>query len=120
MRKEGFDLLANDIDALAEQLRDMTEQALYSLTPIAENIIKGVITSEKEIDRHLTSMLDFCYDDRVLLLYKRVLRSLHKKHPELVYDYCRFYQDMWSGDEAEQGNTNNNDGHGEKRATEYE
>ena len=92
-------MLENDIETLAKQIQGMTEQALYSLTPIAEDIINGVITAEKDIDRHLSFMLDFCYDDSVLLLYKRVLRSLYKKHPELVRDYCHYYKDIWGSDE---------------------
>jgi hypothetical protein len=46
-------------------------------------------------------MLDFCHDDTVLLLFKRVLRSIHNKHPELAYDYYRLYKDMWDSDEED-------------------
>ena len=88
----------NGIGELAKQMQNSVEQALYQFTPIAEGIIAGRITEEDTIDHHLSSMLDFCYDDTVLLLFKRVLRSLYKKYPDLVSDYVHAYFDVWGGE----------------------
>jgi calcineurin-like phosphoesterase family protein len=99
--KETVDEIATGIGALATEMQGMTERALYQLMPISEEIIAGRIYEEKDIDRHLSFMLDFCHDDTVLLLFKRVLRSIHNKHPELAYDYYRLYKDMWDSDEED-------------------
>ena len=100
--KEAASELAEGIGALAGHMQDLAVQALYQYTPIAEDIIAGRITGENNIERHLDFMLDFCWDDTVLLLYKRVLRSLYKEYPALVASYVYAYRDMWDSEEGEQ------------------
>jgi vesicle coat complex subunit len=99
--KEAVDEMAKGIGALAEQMQGMAVQALYRFTPIAEDIISGRITGENDIGYQLDFMLDFCWDDTVLTLYKRILRSLYNKYPALVASYVQSYRDMWDRDETD-------------------
>jgi calcineurin-like phosphoesterase family protein len=96
--KEEVDRMVAGFAPLAEALQGITERAFYQLSPIANDIIAGRITDEKEIDRHLTSMLDHCHDPNMLDLFKRVCRSQFYKHPELVHFYVYAYRDMWDSD----------------------
>ena len=104
--KEAIDELSEGIGLIAAQMQGSAVQALYQYMPIAEDIIAGRIKGENDIGRHLDFMLDFCWDDTVLLLYKRVLRSLYKTYPELVYNYVYAYRDMWDND-GEDGDDEN-------------
>jgi hypothetical protein len=61
----------------------------------------GKISGENDIGFQLDYMLDFCWDDSVLTLYKRILRSLYKKYPALVANYAYAYRDMWDNDDAD-------------------
>ena len=83
------------IGALAGQLQGLAAQALNQYSPIAEDIIAGRITGENNIGLQLDYMLDFCWDNTVLSLYRKVLRSLYGKHPELVVFYAQRYYEMW-------------------------
>ena len=105
--KEVINELSDGIGVLAAQMQGLAMQAVYQYTSIAVDIIAGRITGENEIGRQLDFMLDFCWDDTVLLLYKRVLRSLYKTNPELVYYYVYAYRDMWDSDEKEEDNEDN-------------
>ena len=100
--KESFNELAEGIGVLAGQIQGLAKQALYQYTPIAEDIIAGRITGENEIESHLDSMLNLCYDDAVLALYKRILRSLFYKYPELVNYYAYAYRDLWDSEEKDE------------------
>ena len=100
--KEVVDEMAKGIGALAEQMQGMAVDALYRFTPIAEDIISGKITGENDIGFQLDFMLDFCWDDTVLLLYKRILRNLYKKYPALVASYVYAYRDMWDSEDADE------------------
>jgi hypothetical protein len=68
-------------------------------------IINGEISDPKEIELTLDYMLDYCYDDKVLALYRRVCRSLYDQYPEIVYNAVMNYKDVWDssddGGEAE-------------------
>ena len=99
-KKEVVDEMTKGIGALAEQMQGMVVDALYRFTPIAEDIISGKITGENNIGYQLDYMLDYCWDDTVLLLYKRILRNLYNKYPELVASYAYAYRDMWDNDDT--------------------
>ena len=99
--KEALDEVVAGFGAIAEQMQGMAANALYRFTPIAEDIISGKIAGENNIGYQLDFMLDYCFDDHVLALYKRVLRSLYPKYPELVADYVYAYRDMWDSDDDE-------------------
>ena len=96
--KESENDIVQGFAAFAAKIQDMTQRALYQYTPVAEDIIAGKIIDEKEIDRHLTFMMDFCQDDAVFLLFEKILHSIRPKYPELADFYYRFYEDIWGGD----------------------
>ena len=98
IEKESFNEFAEGIGALAGQIQGLAQQALYLYTPIAEDIIAGRITGENDIGYQLDFMLGFCHDDAVLVLYKRVLRSLYNKYPGLVASYIQAYREMWDSE----------------------
>jgi hypothetical protein len=47
-------------------------------------------------------MLDFCFDDQVLDIYKSVCRSLIYKYPALVQDLVYAYRDTWDTEDDEE------------------
>jgi len=79
-------------------MQGMAVQAVYRFTPIAEDIIAGRIAGENNIGYQLDFMLDFCWDDTVFSLYKRILRNLYHEYPALVADHVQFYREMWDND----------------------
>ena len=98
IEKEFGDTFIKNIVA---QMQGMTERAIYQFTPAAEDIIAGRITGENDIGYQLDFMLDFCDNDKVLDLYKRVLRSLQNKYPKLIANYIQAYKDMWDSEETD-------------------
>lgn len=53
----------------------------------------GENVSENELCLFLDYMLDFCGDDRMLELYKKLLGAMLPKHPQVVNDYIKFYKE---------------------------
>jgi hypothetical protein len=46
-------------------------------------------------------MLDFCFDDEVLVEYKRILRYYYPINPESVTFYVEQYREMYDSEEIE-------------------
>ena len=106
---DTFSEVANGIDALAGRMHGLAEQALCGYTPIAEDIMAGRIVGERDIGYQLDFMLDFCWDEKVLALYKQILHSLCDKYPKLVSDYTQGYIELWGRDETTQAHENDNE-----------
>ena len=84
-----------EIMKMAEQLKTLSNVAVLQYTNIVNDILDKKITDEQEIACILDGMLDFCYFNEMLLLYKQVCRGLYLKHPGLVHDYILYYREMW-------------------------
>jgi calcineurin-like phosphoesterase family protein len=100
--KEVVDDMMSGFDALGVHMQGLASQAIQQYTHIAEDIISGRIEGENKIGWQLDFMLDFCWDDAVYELYRKVLDSLQDKYPELVESYHESYRDMWDSNDIEE------------------
>ena len=89
----------NDIAALFEGLNDIAKSQVPYYRAFADDVVRGRITDIDQIEHELDSMVTFCFNEEILLLYKSVLRRLYKKNPETVDAYVRLYYDMYENNE---------------------
>jgi hypothetical protein len=61
-----------------------------------KNIIKTNIKDSGRIERLLDNMLSFCYDEEILLQYKKLLRYYYPIDPEGTTFYVKAYMDMYN------------------------
>ena len=80
---------------VANELKSLAKLALQEYKPLANAVIRGTIDNEHDIDLMLDYMVSFCYDDKMLELFKAVLRSLVYKYPRLVSDHMYAYYEMF-------------------------
>ena len=69
-----MDDLVNRIGELAEDAQKLAQQAVQQYTAEVEAILKAQSRDSMRIERCLDGMLDFCFDDRALVLYKKLCR----------------------------------------------
>lgn len=62
----------------------------------------GENVSENELCLFLDYMLDFCGDDRMLQLYKKLLRAMLPKYPQAVNDYIKFYKEEYDDESKDE------------------
>lgn len=91
-----YEDLINEISPLVEHLNDLVALKISFYLDFVDNVENNVLTDMKEIEWQLSSMLDFCFNDEVLALYKRVLRKLYYDYPDIVEFYVYAYRDMWN------------------------
>jgi hypothetical protein len=86
---------------LATRMNGCTSLAIIQYRPIADGIINGMITDRHEVDLILDYMLDFCFNDEMLAMYKQVCRAIINDYPDIVADHIDMYRKMWDNDEGE-------------------
>jgi len=84
-----------NLSKLAKKVQNLTTKAYAEYKPSVEDIIANKRTNQKEIEWLLSLMLDFCSDDKVLILYKTLCRYYWEINPQATADYIRYYRDMW-------------------------
>ena len=90
-----MDNLVQNIGELARGAQRLAREAAQQYSAEVEAILKAQNRDLKCIERCLDSMLDFCFDDGMLELYKKLCRYYFAIDPEAAASYVCAYRDMW-------------------------
>lgn len=88
----------NGIVDLAKSIQQLANDAcaIYELQVNA--IIEKQSKDLKQVEWLLTYMLDFCFYDNMLLLFKKLCRYVYDIDPRIAYYYVNAYREMWDED----------------------
>lgn len=99
--------MTEEIKRLAEILNQLAQQAYEQYEPLVNNIIASQNKDVNHICRTLDYLLDFCYDDKMLLLYRRLCRYLLDIDPQATASYVKAYREMWDEEGTQFGKNKN-------------
>lgn len=83
--------------ALAQQQLARQAEQLYSVE--VEAILRDKCRDPQRIERLLDGILDFCFDDEMLRLFKKLCRYYFKIDQEATVSYVHTYREMWDEEE---------------------
>jgi hypothetical protein len=91
--------LVEQIRPLIEYTRELAREAeeLYALEVAA--IITDQESDPKRIEHCLDGILDYCCDDNMLLLFKKLCRHYYTINPVATSEYVNIYKDMWDNND---------------------
>jgi hypothetical protein len=107
MEDKDYNELYKSIKPLAEMQQQLAQQAYDFYLPMVNDLIKSKQTELVQIERTLDLMLDFCFDDKMLLLYRRLCRYLYDIDPESAVFYVNAYRELWDEEGTQFGNHKN-------------
>lgn len=88
--------------ALIEELRPLVEarnhlarKAETGFAIQVDDITREGCKDPKRIEWLLSCMLDFCFDDSMLVLFKKLCRYYYTIDPDATASYVYSYRDMW-------------------------
>lgn len=91
----NFEELVQSIGAISKSMQHLARQAEAQYAIEVNEIIESDDYDSHRIERLLDGMLDFCFDDGVLRLYKKLCRYYFKINPEATASYIHAYREMW-------------------------
>ena len=83
------------IKDLVKHRQTLARQAVASYGPMVDDIILTQSRDSNHIERTLTYMLDFCFADEMLLLFKKLCRYYWEIDAHSTAFYINSYRDMW-------------------------
>ena len=90
-----MDNLVQSIGELARGVQKLAREAAQQYSAEVEAIMKAQSRDSRHIERCLDRMLDFCFDDGMLVLYKKLCRYYFAIDPEATVSYVHAYREMW-------------------------
>lgn len=85
----------NGFKELAESINKITEDAFLIYEEQVDRIYRNKVKDEKEIERVIEALLDYSYNDKMLLLFKKICRYYYEINPEVTFEYVNMYRDLW-------------------------
>lgn len=95
--------MIEDIKALIESHGNLALQAHEQYSPLVNSIIATQNKDLNHICHTLDGILDFCNDDQMLLLYRRLCRYLVDIDQQAAVDYVNYYREMWDEESVKFG-----------------
>ena len=89
------------IRKLAVSLQALQRQAAQQYQPVVDDILRTRFRDTQHIEHTLVRLLDFCGDQTVLQMYKKLCRHYWDIDPAATADYVKAYREYW--DSGEQG-----------------
>lgn len=92
------DLLIETISEVVNSRNKLTNQAIEILEPECNEIFQSKCHDKQTIERLLDKLLDFCFDERILHLYRKLCRYYYQIDAEATVGYVNAYRDMWDNE----------------------
>jgi len=93
--------LVQSIGELAGGAQKLAHEAAQQYSAEVEAILKAQSRDSRRIERCLDGMLDFCFDDGMLVLYKKLCRYYFDIDSKATVLYVQVYRDMWDEQEPD-------------------
>jgi len=95
-RSPKTDSIPPDLRKLITTFQHLPQQALEAYTPLVEDVIQNASRDKRQIEHLLDGILGFCFDEKMLALFKRLCRHYYYIDPKATADYVYMYRDMWN------------------------
>ena len=96
--------LIDKIKALAESQEGLAKEAVLHYQPLVAQYIAENCTDSNKIGYTLDFMLDFCFDEQMLALYRKLCQHLYSFDHESAIDYVAAYRERWDEEGKRFGN----------------
>jgi hypothetical protein len=90
-----------EIEKLATEMNKLAKQAVLEYGVSVNSIISTKTLDQNQIEHTLDGMVDFCFDNEMLVLYKKLCLYYYYINPEATVDYVNIYREMWDNEYLE-------------------
>ncbi len=88
------------IDQLVQAIKKNADVAYAAYAPLVDELISAGVRDPHEIESLLDRILDFCFDKRMVEVYRKLCRHYWTIDQRATAEYVYAYKDMWDNDSA--------------------
>ena len=94
-----------NIQTISEKLFSLSRLAIEQYTQEVDDILTLKISDENHIQKTLDGLLDFCYDDKILYLYRKLCKYYYDINSQATIDYIGYYKERYDCDSTKFGDS---------------
>lgn len=92
---EDYEGIKDQIKAFAESQNELAKRAVPQYQTIVGHLITNNCTDSNQIQYTLDFTLDFCFDEEMLTLYRKLCRHLYSFDQSAAIYYVEAYSERW-------------------------
>lgn len=96
----NLDNLIQNIGEMMNSVNQLAKQAHTQYALEVDTILKTQCNDTQHIQHLLDGSFDFCFDEEVLRLFKRLCHYYYAIDPEATASYVNAYREMWDKEEG--------------------
>lgn len=93
--------MIEDLIPLIKQLQALHRQAYWQYLPKVDALIQNNMKDDKTIQAVLDRLLDFCGEEQMLSLFKKLCRYYWDINPQATADYINLYRELFDAESHE-------------------
>ena len=86
------------VEHLGQSLTALARRAVSLYAPLVDALVDEDSRDVHAIERTLDGLLNFCFDQEALRLYKRFCRHYFAFSPAAAAQYVAYYREMWDSE----------------------
>ena len=93
----------SEFRSIALSIQRLANQASQQYSLEVDAVIRERSRNPERIEHLLDCMLDFCFDEGMLAIYKKLCRYYFSIAPDATVSYIDAYRDLWDTEQGGQG-----------------
>jgi hypothetical protein len=90
--------MIEEIGKIVQLQKQLAKQAVKEYSVLVDHIIFSKSNDQNHIEHTLDGILDFCFDDNMLVVFKKLCRYYYYINPEATEFYVNEYKELWDND----------------------
>jgi hypothetical protein len=94
-RSSRTESISPELRHLASAIKNLSKQAYREYAPLVNGIVGSKSRDTQQIEQLLDGMLGFCFDEKMLALFKSLCRHYYYIDPAATAAHIYAYREMW-------------------------
>jgi len=89
---ENYESHLKELEETIYALNRLRDSAFAQYTTLVDSVLRNEITDQRQLERIMDGLLDFCDEERFLQIYKKLCRHIFYRHPQMVGEHIRLFR----------------------------
>lgn len=89
---ENYESHLKELEKTIQALNRLRDSAFAQYSTLVDSVLRNEITDQRQLERIMDGLLDFCDEERFLQIYKKLCRHIFYRYPQMVGEHVALFR----------------------------
>jgi len=89
---ENYESHLKELEETIRALNRLRDSAFAQYSTLVDSVLRDEISDQRQLERIMDGLLDFCDEERFLQIYKKLCRHIFYRYPQLVGEHVALFR----------------------------